>query len=111
MCDYFAATDPIVYESRRRSLRIHGVSTSIRLENLMWDVLAQIAVETDCSTNTLISKLYDEVSARHGDVSNFASFLRVTCLRHLARSPASSDGSDSLAHSIGASLGDKITRH
>jgi predicted DNA-binding ribbon-helix-helix protein len=87
MCEYFAAADPMLYESRRRSLRIHGVSTSLRLENHVWDVLAGIAADMGCSTNVLLGKLYDELSARHGDVSNFASFLRVTCLRHLARAP------------------------
>lgn len=84
MCDYFSSTDPILYESRRRSLRIHGVSTSIRLENLIWEVLSDIAMTLGCTTNALIGRLYDEVAERHGQVTNFTSFLRATCIRHLA---------------------------
>lgn len=34
------------------------------------------------TTNQLIAKLYDEVYACGNEVSNFTSFLRVTCMRH-----------------------------
>lgn len=77
-------TQPSQYESRQRSIRIHGVITSIRLENAMWEVLSDIAVEHNCTTNALISRLYDELTAGRAAVSNFSSFLRVTCVRHLA---------------------------
>ncbi len=43
MCDIYVSADPIHYEQRTRSMRIHGVVTSIRLENLCWDILARIA--------------------------------------------------------------------
>ena len=33
MCEFFVAADPILYESRTRTVRIRGVSTSIRMEN------------------------------------------------------------------------------
>ena len=36
MCDIYVKADPILYESRSRSLRIHGLVTKIRLENLFW---------------------------------------------------------------------------
>jgi predicted DNA-binding ribbon-helix-helix protein len=82
MCQYFVSADPILYESRTRTVRIHGVLTSIRLENLMWDTLSQIAAEEGKSTNCLITTLHDEIQASNGEVHNFASFLRVTCLRY-----------------------------
>ena len=85
MCDFFVKADPILYESRQRSVRIHGVITSIRLENLMWDVLAELAFEQRCTTNSLIARLHDEVMVHRGEVANFASFLRVTCVRYLKR--------------------------
>jgi len=110
MCDYFAAADPMLYESRRRSVRIHGVSTSLRLENHVWDVLAGIAGDMGCSTNVLLGKLYDELIARHGDVTNFASFLRVTCLRHLAR-PASAEAVAADAATAKSNLPTASTRH
>lgn len=77
-------TKPSQYESRQRSIRIHGVITSIRLENAMWEVLSDIAVESNCSTNALISRLYDELTQSRAAAANFASFLRVTCVCHLA---------------------------
>lgn len=85
MCEFFVKADPILYESRTRTLRIHGVLTSIRLENLAWDVLAEMAAAEGCPTNTLITKFHDEILQHRGEVPNFASFLRVTCMRYLLR--------------------------
>ncbi|GAC1532171.1 MAG: ribbon-helix-helix domain-containing protein [Vulcanimicrobiaceae bacterium] len=85
MCQVYAAADAILYESRTRSLRIHGVLTTIRLENHFWDVLFEMAEREGFSTNQLIAKLYDEITIHRGtDPVNFASFLRVCCLRYLS---------------------------
>ena len=83
MCEFFVKADPIQYEQRSRTVRIHGVLTSIRLENMVWDTLAEVAEEEGCTTNALIALLHDEVLAHRGEVPNFASFLRVTCMRYL----------------------------
>ena len=85
MCEYFVKADPIQYEQRTRTIRIHGVLTSIRLENMAWDVLAEMAEAEGCTTNALISTFHDEILAHRGEVPNFASFLRVTCMRFLRR--------------------------
>jgi predicted DNA-binding ribbon-helix-helix protein len=85
MCDYFVNADPILYESRTRTVRIRGVSTSIRMENFAWDTLAKMAEEEGITTNALIVQFHDEILRHRGDVSNFTSFLRVTCLRFLSR--------------------------
>ena len=85
MCDYFVNADPILYESRTRTVRIRGVSTSIRMENFIWDTLAQMAKEEGVTTNALIVQFHDEILRHRGDVLNFTSFLRVTCLRFLRR--------------------------
>jgi predicted DNA-binding ribbon-helix-helix protein len=69
---------------RSRSLRIHGCVTKIRLENLFWDILAEIAASDGYTTNSLIAKLYDELLEYRGEIENFASFLRVSCLRYLS---------------------------
>lgn len=83
MCRLFVDADPIAYEQRSRSVRVHGVLTSIRLENMVWDTLAQMAEEEGRTTNALIALFHDEILARRGEVPNFASFLRVTCIRYL----------------------------
>ncbi len=85
MCQFYVKADPILYESRSRTIRIHGVITSIRLENLAWDVLAEMAAEEGCTTNSLISQFHDEILQHRGEVPNFASFLRVTCMRYMRR--------------------------
>jgi predicted DNA-binding ribbon-helix-helix protein len=85
MCEYFVKADPIQYEQRARTIRIHGVLTSIRLENMVWDVLAEMAEVEGCTTNHLIVQFHDEILAHRGEVPNFASFLRITGMRFLRR--------------------------
>lgn len=84
MCQVFVSADPHLYESRARSVRLHGVATSIRLENLFWSVLDDIAQRDHLSVPGLCTKLYDELIEARGEVDNFASFLRVCCGRYLA---------------------------
>ena len=85
MCEFFVKADPILYEQRSRTMRIHGVLTSIRLENMAWDILAEMAAQEGRTTNALLSTFHDEILAHRGEVPNFASFLRVTCMRYLRR--------------------------
>lgn len=108
MCQIFVNTDPILYEARSRSVRIHGMVTSIRLENLFWNVLAGIAAEQGTTTNRLIVTLYDEVVEVHGSVQNLASFLRVSCVRYLTLTPeaAADDVSGGMKAVAAASGGD-----
>ena len=86
MCEVFISADPHSYENRTRSVRLHGVVTSIRLENLFWQVLEEIARRDDMGVVQLIEKLYDELAAAREteSVGNFASFLRVCALRYEA---------------------------
>lgn len=84
MCEVFINADPHSYDSRTRSVRLHGVVTSIRLENLFWQVLEEIAARDGLGVVQLIEKLYDELVAARGAVGNFASFLRVSALRYEA---------------------------
>jgi predicted DNA-binding ribbon-helix-helix protein len=91
MCEFFVKADPIQYEQRSRTVRIHGVLTSLRLENMVWDILAEMAQQEGCTTNALISLFHDEIMAHRGEVPNFASFLRVTCMRYLRRAALAAD--------------------
>lgn len=84
MCEIFISADPQQYDSRTRSVRLHGVVTSIRLENLFWRVLDEIAERDGMSVVQLLEKLYDELVQARGEVGNFASFLRVSALRYEA---------------------------
>lgn len=82
MCKIFISADPASYASRTRSVRLHGVVTSVRLENLHWAVLEEIASRDGMSVGQLITRLYDELVAERGAVGNFSSFLRVCALRY-----------------------------
>ncbi|WP_454762763.1 ribbon-helix-helix domain-containing protein [Cupriavidus campinensis] len=86
MCEIFIRANPDSYQTQSRSLRLHGVATSIRLENLFWEVLEELAQRDAMSVNQLLTRLHDELAEHRGEVSlsaNFASFLRVCCLRYL----------------------------
>ncbi len=84
MCKIFISADPELYRCRSRSLRLSGVATSIRLENIFWQVLGEIGGRDGLSVAQLISRLYNELAESGGDCANFSSFLRVSCLRYLA---------------------------
>lgn len=83
MCNLFVSQDPASYRAETRALRLHGHSTSIRLEAAFWATLEEIAAKERLSLTRFVAVLYDEVIGRLGDVPNFASFLRVTCLHYL----------------------------
>jgi predicted DNA-binding ribbon-helix-helix protein len=84
MCQIFVRANPQSYEATTRSIRLHGVVTSVRLENLFWDTLEEIGGRDGMNVPQLLCKLYDELLAHRGDIPNFASFLRVSSLRYLA---------------------------
>ena len=83
MCDLYASTDPAQYEAVTRSMRLHGLVTSVRLERRFWMILDELAAREQLSTPQFVSTLYDEVQARQGGVDNFASLLRVVCTTYL----------------------------
>jgi predicted DNA-binding ribbon-helix-helix protein len=110
MCKIYAQTDPILYECRSRSMRISGVTTTIRLENLFWQTLSELAADNDMTTNQLIAKLHQEITQHLGETTNFASFLRVTCLRYQGLKANASLGFRSRAIPASAAPADKVVR-
>jgi predicted DNA-binding ribbon-helix-helix protein len=85
MCQLFAHQPQRDYESQTRSLRIDGHSTSIRLELAFWDTLEEIASKQDMSLAKFLTRLHSEVLDHYGDVRNFASLLRCSCLIYRSR--------------------------
>ena len=82
MCKLFIGADPNLWQSSTRSLRIDGMVTSVRLENLFWSALDQIAARDDLNIPQLLTGLYHESLDEGHDLGNFTSFLRVSCLRY-----------------------------
>jgi predicted DNA-binding ribbon-helix-helix protein len=85
MCHIYAGTDRGEYRQVTRSVRLHRVVTSIRLENRFWTILDRMAAEEGVTTPKFLAVLYDEVGEVQGEVRNFASLLRVACTTWLAR--------------------------
>jgi len=83
MCRLFASQDPATYTSETRAVRLHGHVTSIRLEAAFWATLEEIAAREGMTMARFVATLHDEVLNLQGDVGNFASFLRVTCMHYL----------------------------
>lgn len=86
MCHVFAGQHPARYAQISRSVRIAGHCTSLRLEAAFWEVIDEIAAGEGLTTPKFLSVLYDEAQELSGDVGNFASMLRTTCLLYLRRS-------------------------
>jgi len=83
MCHIFAGQDPANYAFETRSVRLMGHSTSVRLEAKFWAIIEEIAAAQDMSVAKFLSQLYEEALELHGDVPNFASLLRCSCLNFL----------------------------
>lgn len=83
MCQIFAGQNPGNYRYITRSVRLAGHATSIRLEATFWDILDELADSQGMTTPRFLSALYDEVLELHGEIGNFASLLRVSCVLYL----------------------------
>ncbi len=83
MCNLFVSQDPRTYQAETRAMRLHGHSTSIRLEAAFWITLEEIAAKEQLGLARFVAVLYDEIVEKIGNVQNFTSFLRVTCLQYL----------------------------
>ncbi|PQP00173.1 aryl-sulfate sulfotransferase [Pseudomonas frederiksbergensis] len=65
-----------------RSVRLNGFATCLRLEQVYWDILGDMAKVNCCSVNALLSHVDREVHLRHGGVKNFTGLVRVVCVVH-----------------------------
>ena len=61
MCQLFIKADPNLWEKRLRSVRLHGFSTSVRLENIYWRLLEEIAARDGLSVAEILARLYEEL--------------------------------------------------
>ena len=72
------------YELRTRSIRIHGVVTSVGLENFCWEILSRIASQHALTANQQVVKLHDDYAGGRTGAVSFSSFLRIYCMQFLA---------------------------
>jgi len=65
----------------KRGFRIHGHSTTVRLERAFWSVLELMAAEEELMLPELIQRIHDHCLIAND--KNLASCLRVICLKYL----------------------------
>lgn len=66
-----------------RSVRLNGLATCLRLEEVYWNILSEMARFNDCSINAVLSYVDREVHLRYGGVKNFSGLIRVVCVVHI----------------------------
>ncbi|KII77485.1 ribbon-helix-helix domain-containing protein [Vibrio renipiscarius] len=83
MCEIYSGTEVELFALKSKSVRIDGVVTSIRLEAVFWKVIEDISNESDISVAEFLTRIYNEVIEKRGEVGNFTSLLRVACTTYL----------------------------
>lgn len=95
MCKFLTDRHAEEFRPVSRSIRIHGHSTSLRLEACFWRALDDIAREEGLTTPKLIETLHAEASSILTAVDdatlNLASVLRTACLLMARAAPAGAD--------------------
>lgn len=69
------------YVPEKRSLRIHGHSTTLRLERAFWTVLDEMAREEGIGVAGLVGRIQEHCLETND--KNLASCLRVVCLKYI----------------------------
>lgn len=54
-----------------KSVRLNGLATCLRLENVYWNILSGIASSNECSVNAVLSYIDREVHLRYGGGKEF----------------------------------------
>ena len=71
-----------------RSVRLNGFATCLRLEQVYWNILGEMARINCCSVSALLSYVDREVHLRYGGVKNFSGLVRVVCVVHVLKGRA-----------------------
>ena len=88
MCGIISNQAEANFARDTRAVRISGHITSVQLENYFWRVLEAIAKQEELSLPRLLNKLNEEfVTQRGNPPSNFASMLRVGCIKFVKHHP------------------------
>ncbi|OIQ25246.1 ribbon-helix-helix domain-containing protein [uncultured Vibrio sp.] len=83
MCEIYSGAEDNLFELKTRSVRIEGVVTSVRLEAVFWKIIEDIANDSHITVAEFLTRIYNEVIQRRGELGNFTSLLRVACTTYL----------------------------
>lgn len=70
---------------RQRSIRLNGIATCLRLEEIYWLIIEELAREESLTVGKLISKWAMEMDLAHESICNFTGYVRVVCVVQLIR--------------------------
>jgi predicted DNA-binding ribbon-helix-helix protein len=70
---------------RQRSVRVNGLATCLRLEEVYWTIIERLAREESLTVGKLISRWALEMDLAHEDVWNFTGYVRVICVVQLMK--------------------------
>ncbi|RQH09172.1 ribbon-helix-helix domain-containing protein [Paraburkholderia dinghuensis] len=65
---------------RQRSVRLNGIATCLRLEEIYWSIIEQLAREESLTVGKLISRWAMEMDLAHESIWNFTGYVRVVCV-------------------------------
>lgn len=80
-----AASDKSLWSSTTRSFRISGIVTSVRLENVFWQTLEEMANGYQIPVSQMVSQLHQQAVGTDFNLPNFTSYLRVCCCVNLQK--------------------------
>jgi predicted DNA-binding ribbon-helix-helix protein len=70
---------------RQRSVRVNGLATCLRLEEIYWSIIEELAREESLTVGKLISRWALEMDLAHENVWNFTGYVRVVCVVQLMK--------------------------
>lgn len=70
---------------RQRSVRLNGIATCLRLEEIYWSIIEELAREESLTVGKLISRWAMEMDLAHEAVWNFTGYVRVICVVQLIK--------------------------
>jgi predicted DNA-binding ribbon-helix-helix protein len=70
---------------RQRSVRLNGIATCLRLEEIYWAIIEELAHEESLTVGKLISRWAMEMDLAHEAIFNFTGYVRVVCVVQLIR--------------------------
>ncbi len=74
---------PQLAKPRQRSVRINGLATCLRLEEVYWRIIEEIARQESVTVGKLISRCALEIDLTQEAICNFTGFVRIICVTQL----------------------------
>nr|WKF59059.1 hypothetical protein HUO10_003567 [Paraburkholderia busanensis] len=74
---------PRLARPKLRSIRINGFATCLRLEEIYWRIIEEIARQESLTVGKLISKWALEIDMTQETICNFTGFIRIICVTQI----------------------------